>query len=105
MSQVYEETATFFRHLAKDNNVFIVITETEFLPEIDFNLYVFDVQYENRYFALHLVKVTVRVTAETKDSSYAGFPLHWKFHKISVSSDEQKTFRKDNVPERKLNFQ
>ena len=105
MSQVHEETATFFRHLAKDKNVCIVITETDLLPEIDYNLYVFDVQYQNRNSAPHLVKVTSRVTAETEDSSYAGFPLHWKFHKISVSSEEQKTFRKDKVPEQKLNFQ
>ena len=64
LSQGYEQTVSFFRHLVGDNNECRVITEKEFRFEIGWKLYVFDVRYQNKFSAPNFVKVTIRVAVE-----------------------------------------
>ena len=72
MSQGYDESISCFRPLAKDNNVCREITEGEIRSEIGYQLYVFNVRYQNRYSAPQFAKITIRVTTATAVSSFAG---------------------------------
>ena len=60
-------------------------TESEFRSEIGYNVYVFDVLYEERYSAQHLRKVKFRVTSDIGESSYAGFALVLKNQKHQLA--------------------
>ena len=83
LSQSYEETVSFCGLLIKDINVCPDITEIELRSDIGDNLYIFEAHYQNRFSAPHSVKVTFRVTAETEESSLAGFGPEWNFQKVS----------------------
>ena len=71
------------------NNECRDITEKDFRFKNSWKLYVFDVHYQNRCSAPHLVKVTLRVTVEIEESSYAGFAIALKYYKKSIRSDGQ----------------
>ena len=79
ISMGYEETVSFFRHLTKDNNECRDITGKDFRFEIGWNLYIFDVRYQSKFSAPHLLEVTFFVTVEIEVSSYGGFALVLKY--------------------------